>query len=514
MTNSIDFIINIQDQATAKVEGLSKQVEGLQGKFDGAAEHAKKFGEIAEKVGEKVKEAFIEVFLIEKAIELVKDAITGAFEETVKLNMAQEGLRMAVENTNAKNAMSLEMLKGQTEELRKHSDFEKTAIVQAEARIALVGLSAEQQKKANQVAVDYAAQQTLMGRETSPEAAAEKLQRALVNVKGATKLLADEGVTLTTSQKKQLQGFVDTGQKAEAQGIILDALASKTEGAAERMLKADPMGRLKLGMEEISEKLGPMLIKAFDRISPIIEKVVNGIVKLIDFIGENSEAVGDLADTWEEYFTPIIEVAEEIIDDVKHALQGMFDWIKNNSKELKEFGRAAGTVVAEVLVVMWEVIEHIAFALAGVWHLIVAVADALLGNFSAAWDEAGKAADDFWTKQGDAYDKAADRIQKLEDKKNAKNGIHGAGGSWDDETKPKKTGGGPKGIDQLLGGGASGASSGSKGPTVINIHIDKFGELHIETKNISEAPKKVHSALLSALTEALNDSENIATRPS
>ena len=67
--------------------------------------------------------------------------------------------------------------------------------------------------------------------------------------------------------------------------------------------------------------------------------------------------------------------------------------------------------------------------------------------------------------------------------------------------------------DSVLSGGSTGGG-GHTTPTQINITIEKFGEVHIATTNMHEAPRKVHAALLEALTDALNDSQNLATRHS
>jgi hypothetical protein len=67
------------------------------------------------------------------------------------------------------------------------------------------------------------------------ESAGELIGKALSDpVKGMT-ALAKAGVIFSDGQKKVIENLVETGRRAEAQGLIIDALGSRFGGAAEKM---------------------------------------------------------------------------------------------------------------------------------------------------------------------------------------------------------------------------------------------------------------------------------------
>ncbi len=102
----------------------------------------------------------------------------------------------------------------------------------------------------------------------SVESAATLLAKALADPEKAAGKLARSGVVLTKSQQKQIDLFIKQGKVAQAQKVILDALAATTAGAA--LASQDKFARsgaiLKDVMEDAERALATGSV-------PVIEKV-------------------------------------------------------------------------------------------------------------------------------------------------------------------------------------------------------------------------------------------------
>ena len=91
------------------------------------------------------------------------------------------------------------------------------------------------------------------------------------------------GATFTDSQEKMIKNLVATGKAAEAQKVILDALAKTTEGAAEAKAKtlSGQLTILRNHLLEVAEGVGTQLLPIFENLAkqvfPVVEKIVGQI---------------------------------------------------------------------------------------------------------------------------------------------------------------------------------------------------------------------------------------------
>ena len=112
------------------------------------------------------------------------------------------------------------------------------------------------------------------------EQSATQLGKALQDpVKGIT-ALARSGVTFTDVEKQKIKALVESGNLLAAQDVLLKAIESQVGGTAEATATASEKMVIRFG--EMKEALGNQLLPAFERITPVIEKV-------FDFIGKNSD---------------------------------------------------------------------------------------------------------------------------------------------------------------------------------------------------------------------------------
>lgn len=89
------------------------------------------------------------------------------------------------------------------------------------------------------------------------EAAVDKVGKALNNPIKASKMLRSAGIELTQAQQDQIAAMVAAGDTAGAQGVILDELSSRYDGAAEAAVTGSQ--RAKVAMADAAETGGRVL---------------------------------------------------------------------------------------------------------------------------------------------------------------------------------------------------------------------------------------------------------------
>lgn len=147
-----------------------------------------------------------------------------------------------------------------------------TAIAKHESLSAVVAKGTASASDLTNLTLDLA---TVM--KSDGATAADLLGKALAKPETASKLLLKAGVALTQGEKDQIKAMVKAGDTAGAQGIILDKLKKKTEGAAEAAgnTLAGKMERAKNAFGEVQESLATMLIPAMEKFAGIATKVTD-----------------------------------------------------------------------------------------------------------------------------------------------------------------------------------------------------------------------------------------------
>ena len=98
-------------------------------------------------------------------------------------------------------------------------------------------------------------------------------------VKGVT-ALGRSGVQLTEQQKKMVKQFVETGQAAKAQDLILGELEKQFKGAGQAARDAVPGSDAINKWNDLQEVIGEQLLVAFERIEPYINRVLDAFTNL------------------------------------------------------------------------------------------------------------------------------------------------------------------------------------------------------------------------------------------
>ena len=104
---------------------------------------------------------------------------------------------------------------------------------------------------------------------TDAKSSALQLGKALNDpIKGVSQLQRI-GVTFTDVQKEQIRLFVEAGDVAAAQGVILDELEGQVGGVAEAT--ADSTAKISNAWKEVQEQIGNVLLPAIDALVPAMQ---------------------------------------------------------------------------------------------------------------------------------------------------------------------------------------------------------------------------------------------------
>ena len=165
--------------------------------------------------------------------------------------------------------------------------------------LTFTNIAGDNFKKAQQAALDMA---TVMERDVSGIVTA--LGRALNDPVKNMSALSRMGVQFSKEQQATIKTFAETNRLAEAQGVILDALATRFGGQASAVAQAGlgPLIQLKNQWGDFLEEIGAI-------IAPVVMKIVDGLKgfvswlqrlspetkKVIVIVGALAAAIGPLA---------------------------------------------------------------------------------------------------------------------------------------------------------------------------------------------------------------------------
>jgi len=197
----------------------------------------------------------------------------GAAATAVAIDAERSGAKLtaAFKNMGRTSGKSLEQLEQQATELGEATVFDDEGIKEAQATLLAFGtVSGEAFDRAIQAAADYAA-----ATGTDVVAATQKFGVALADPLKGIARLQRAGVVLTDQQKDQIAAFTEAGDKAAAQGVILQALESRYAGVNAE-LQSTAGGQAAQALEDLTnagEDLGAVFL-------PVIAAVSQGLATL------------------------------------------------------------------------------------------------------------------------------------------------------------------------------------------------------------------------------------------
>ena len=116
-----------------------------------------------------------------------------------------------------------------------------------------------------------------------------QLGKALNDPINGVTTLRRVGVMLTETQEKQVQKFIELGDVASAQKVILNELGTEFGGLAQKM--STPMAQLQTRIGNLGEEIGKKLVVKMDELA---EKALKVIDVLEEFYNNNKETINGI----------------------------------------------------------------------------------------------------------------------------------------------------------------------------------------------------------------------------
>lgn len=300
MAEKVEVIIDADDKASGPIKDIGGALEGLGKVAKGAAIAT---GAIAAGIGAAAG-ALIGVGAI------AKDFVMAA-SESEEVATRMEAQLAALGDTANVSANDINNL---ADKLSKISGFDDEDLIAAQATLLRFGnLSKEQFEKASTAATDLAA---ITGMDV--KTAFQQLGVALDNPELGFGRLKRQIGDLTDAQKEEIKVAMEAGDVAKAQGIILDALAAKTKGAAEKMGNTlqGSMNKMRVAFSNVKEDVGAVMLPFVKTMfKKFADTVIDAFENIVEFF--KSTRFQDMLRRLTDWFG-------RLMDSVKRFFRGEF----------------------------------------------------------------------------------------------------------------------------------------------------------------------------------------------
>lgn len=217
----------------------------------------------------------------------------------------------------------------------------------------------------------------------------QSLGKALADPATAAGVLKKQGIALNEEQQKLIDGFVAVGDKAGAQGVILDALEGTYGGMAEA--SGDT---LQGNLNKLGNSWENLAGTAVEALMPAIDGIVTGLQGFMTWVSENEGLVQVLAiglgilalawvavtiAMWAASMTPITLIIGLIVIGIGLLVAAII-WLVANWESV------------------WATISAIA---AGFFSWIGSLIDGFVARWNGVWTEVGNFFRDVWNGFGD-----------------------------------------------------------------------------------------------------------------
>lgn len=378
--------------ATAWVR-LVPSMEGAQGAI------TKELGPAADKAGEDAGKSSGKKFTagMKAAVAIGAAAIVGGVVKVFQTGMEEIkfGEQISAQTDLLVKNTGFKMTTGQIEDftlkLSKISGISEEALQQAGNNLIKFGdLSEENYQKAVDSINDLGAS----GKDVA--GVSEALGKALADPANAASLLKRQGVVLDDQQKALIDTFIEAGDKASAQNVILETLEGTYGGMAEKT-----GGTLQGNINKLSNAWENTAAQIVEMVMPAITAIIDGLSEMMGFLEENPGvvaavgiALGVLAAafagvtiaTWAMNTALLANPITWIIIGIV-ALVGALVWVATQTTFFQDVWAAAMDIIGKVADWLWKnILEPVFTALGNIftwlWKSIIKpIVDLVVNHF-------------------------------------------------------------------------------------------------------------------------------------
>ena len=353
----LDLNVNVNTKGTEKLNGIGGKLAG--------------FGKVAVLGGAAVA----------GGLAVAGAAFAGMASEAED---AQTKLESVFKSTGANAFTSIDALNAHAEALAKSTQFDDEGVKAAQATLLSFGnITGESFTAATEASADLAA---FMG--TDIPDASKLLGKALAVPEAAAGKLAKAGIVLSESQQEQIDKFVEAGDTAAAQGVILDAFGEKFGTVAEDMA-ATSGGQMSQALEDLGEageSIGTLLL-------PVLTTVAQAFAGFATFISENMPAIQAAIAPVISFITGLFSGLGEKTGALRSIFQTLVDfWTANGPTIMSVVGQVFGAisnVIASVVPIILNVAKVVLPILATAAGVLFTALDIAFKGIGGAFEVLG-----------------------------------------------------------------------------------------------------------------------------
>jgi hypothetical protein len=254
---------------------LSANIAQFQSDMGQAGDTLKKFSKQAKQVGREIEEVGkgMSLALTLPLVALGRESVKKATDAAQAMLL----LRATIASTGNASGKTASQLEETAKQLRNISTFDDEEILKG-VTVNLLRFGNVQGPvfdRAQKAIVNLSA---ALGQDL--QSASIKVGRALQDPIKGMQALTRLGITFTSAQKEQVKAWVQNGEGAKAQALILETLESKFNGAAKAIRDATPGAELKNAWEDFGETVGALLIPALRDLAGMLSTVLKWFTAL------------------------------------------------------------------------------------------------------------------------------------------------------------------------------------------------------------------------------------------
>jgi chromosome segregation ATPase len=271
--------VNLKD----RMGELENQSAALADEVKKAGEELKQAGEESEKAGGKLgtmQDSIITLVAAAGGIAAITSALKSSALEADQYFQRQARLEAQLDATGNAAGISAERIRELSHELALATlgsveEFEKAS----SQLLKFTSITGDTFERTLRVSKDLA---EVIGGDAA--GAAQKLGRALEDPRKGMEQLSRAGVTFTNDQQQVINRLIETGQVAEAQALILEAVEGRVGGVAEAM--AQGLGG---AVDTLNQRLEDLRLASGQAIEPELTAIVNALAGAVEALGNNTD---------------------------------------------------------------------------------------------------------------------------------------------------------------------------------------------------------------------------------
>lgn len=256
------------------------------------------------------------------AVDFVKESVKAYESQTATMKV----LESTVKSVGATAWTSTQELVQMAQEFQQMTNYSANSIESMQAvLLGFRNIKGDNFREATKAIMDMA---TVMDMDL--KSAAQSIGKALDDPINGMDSLKKQGFNFTASQKKVIQSFLDTGNAAEAQKIILNELETTFGGAAEAGVKGGE--QLKNAFSDMQAGIGKFMTDVWNAI-PGIDKLAQGMRFLGEAFSEAKDNFSKLRN-FDDWFN-----AQDLETQLEEATKQVELWRKTLNEAKKDAAR-------------------------------------------------------------------------------------------------------------------------------------------------------------------------------